>query len=410
MAPPRYDVAVIGGGTAGAVAAREAARSGARTVLIDVHPPEHGRPVCAGLVSPGTPQLLEIPASVVRGVIRGAVIHGPAATRLHLRGDEPKAVVIDRAAARAALLSLACAEGAELLAPARATAVMPGVVKMELPEGTAEIEAAVVIGADGPASTVARCLGLSPPDPVLSSLQVTIPVEERVDDEVRLFVGRDVAPGFFAWTAPAEEGRLRVGLACVSPHRPEPFLRRLLEERYPEAGSDDLALESAPIPLGPPPETVADGGLLVGDAAGQVKPLSGGGISTGARCAKLAGRLAAWAALARRTTRGDLAVYEGQWRREIGAEIAFGKEIHRMRCALTDDQLAAALRAADEPSLLALVAEKADIDRPSRLLEAFVGRQELWPRLLGIVTAVGGWQSLSALLREAVRLVRPRNL
>jgi geranylgeranyl reductase family protein len=410
MAEFRYDVAVVGAGTSGAVAAREAAKTGARTVLLDQHPPSQGRTVCAGLVSPRTLEILGVGSDVVLRSIRGATVHGPEGVDLHLRSDDVKGVVVDRSAVREQLLAAVEAAGADLRAPAHVTSAARGRLQVEGSDGPYAIEAAVIVGAEGPRSVTAHGFGLPAPDPILPSIQVTVPAVPARDDEVEIFLGTAVAPGFFAWAVPAEPDRIRVGLACLPSASPTALLTHLLEARFPDLAPQEHEPAVALLPLGPTASTTADGALLVGDAAGQVKPLSGGGICTGARCASLGGRLAGWAALAGTTQRDSLEIYDRRWRQEIGHEMSFGQEIHRMRCALTDEQLAAAMRAADHRALLDLVADKADIDRPSTLLDAFLGRQDLWPRLLGIATAVGNWPRLTDLLREAVRLVRPRNL
>lgn len=142
--------------------------------------------------------------------------------------------------------------------------------------------------------------------------------------------------------------------------------------------------------------------LLVGDAAGQVKPTSGGGIYTGGMCARIAGKIAGCAALAGQTTRQTLAEYERCWRSEIGGELRFGLAAHRVLAALSDSEIDAVLAAVDDPSIIQVIAEEGDIDHPSRLFRSFFSRQSLWPRILTLIPALGGWKRVEELARLAI--------
>jgi geranylgeranyl reductase family protein len=403
----RYDVAVVGAGTAGAVAARQAAAAGAHTVLIDAHPAADQPSVCAGLISPRTLDALGVGGEIVLRPIRGVRIQGPDGTQLRLRHPEARALVIDRRRTRGALLNAAAEAGVELLAPARCVSAAPGSLRIRLGDREETVETCVIVGADGVPSTVARSFGLGAPQWLLPARQIHLSGRLEAEDEVEVHIGCAVAPGFFAWAVPAEPGELRVGIACGPSEDPEPRLEALRERSYP---GRPRARGAATIPLGAALPSIADGALLVGDAAGQVKPISGGGIYTGARCAAIAGRIAAWAALSGRTTAEDLRPYEQQWQAEIGNEIAFGMEIHRLRAGVSDRQLAAALQAASDPRVLALLAEEGDIDAPSRLVDAFLGRPELWPTLMPLIGLLGGAAPVVDAVRRIARLIRPPHL
>jgi flavin-dependent dehydrogenase len=106
-------------------------------------------------------------------------------------------------------------------------------------------------------------------------------------DFVEVFFGRRWAANFFAWSVPAAEGTARVGVATDQIREAKACFERLRTE-YHQSGKI-LSYQSGMIPIGPAERTVTDGVLIVGDAAGQAKPTSGGGIYTGMLCGKIAG-------------------------------------------------------------------------------------------------------------------------
>jgi len=396
---PTYDVAVVGGGPIGAVAARSAAAAGARVLLIEQGECTGESARCTGLVSSHTLELLEVSAASVLREIRGGLLHAPGGRTIELRADGVKAVVLDRGRLNRELIESAIDAGVEVRTQTRAVGADAGWVRIKHLGKEETVETRVIIGADGPRSPIASWLSLPGPSQFLLASQAVVARKPRFADGVEVFFGRDVAPDFFAWAVPAEEGRLRVGLAATRGTDTDSLLSRLLAQRF---SGEIVARIGGVIPIGTASTTVGDGVLLVGDAAGQVKPTSGGGIYTGGVCARIAGQIAGCAALAGQTTRQTLAEYERRWQNEIGGELRFGLAAHRVLAALSDSEIDAVLATIDNPSILQLIAEEGDIDHPSRLLRSFFCRQQLWPGILTLIPALGGWKRLEALARLAI--------
>ena len=101
-------------------------------------------------------------------------------------------------------------------------------------------------------------------------------------DHVHVFVGQDLAPGWFGWIIPLGEGRVRIGIGCDYSQRPIACFRRL-QAAYPDffEGLKIDRMYGGIIPVVTVARSYDNGVMLVGDAAGQVKPFSGGGIYTG---------------------------------------------------------------------------------------------------------------------------------
>jgi flavin-dependent dehydrogenase len=240
------------------------------------------------------------------------------------------------------------------------------------------IEAKVIIGADGPKSNVAKWAGLPTPQKYLHGVQVTTPYRSEREDFVEVFLSKDIVPDFFAWAVPAGEGMARIGLATANrdeaPRLLKKFLRRL--------GVDlNLKITKGVIPIGPPARTVAGRVMIVGDAAGQAKPTSGGGIYTGIFCAKIAGEVAAKCAL------GDTnpLEYEIRWRKALGRELGFGMKAHNIFCKLSDNTIDKILSLLCDPAVQKIIVEHGDIDYPSILVKKLAKVPRFWSKLVEIV-------------------------
>ncbi|MDQ1262085.1 MAG: digeranylgeranylglycerophospholipid reductase [Euryarchaeota archaeon] len=364
-----FDVAVIGAGPAGSMAAKYAAKAGACTILLEEHPAA-GWPVqCAGLL--GQEAMAESELSpgphVLRGM-RGATVLSPSGARLDFKARAPKAWVVDRRLFDQAMLAQAVAKGANLRlcsSVRRIRREKDGSI-LSLAGGE-EIEAKIVISAEGVSSFLARRAGISPPQTILSGAQVQVPF--AVDDAEKVEVHLGVAPGLFAWVIPLDESSARIGLCARDQgcERLRSFLKTdVIKNRL--QGSP-VALNVGGLPLGPPAATAVAGLLAVGDAAGQVKPTSGGGVYPGLVAAKIAGGVAAAAAMEGDSSRERLCEYDLLWRAALGRELEIGMRVNRMLGKMSDAQLDELVGyLAGKPRLIKAIEEHGDIDRPSRLM------------------------------------------
>lgn len=379
-----YDVVVVGAGPAGAVAARTAAEHGARVLLLEGRP-EIGRPVqCTGLLSVRGFRLSGAPEDVILRGIRGVFAYGPEGRRLVLEKPEVHAYVIDRDRFDVALVERAARAGVDvrLKSPAVGLERSPHVQQLLIRSDGHEttIRARVVIGADGPKSVIARAAGLPPPEKTIIGVQATIPYDPPREDYVEVWLSHAIAPNFFAWAVPAAPGTARVGLGTDDPKRAKALFDRWIAQQFPNC--EILGFQSGSIPIGPAPKTVTEGVLLVGDAAGQAKPTSGGGIYTGISCARIAGEVAARAALAGDASERALGEYERRWREAFEGELRLGLLAHRIFGRLRDDEIARILEAADDPRLLSLLSEHGDIDYPGRAVRRVLENPSLTARFL----------------------------
>ncbi|MCK4652400.1 MAG: NAD(P)/FAD-dependent oxidoreductase, partial [Methanosarcinales archaeon] len=378
-----YEVVVVGAGPAGCLAAKYAAKNGAKTLIIEEHA-SIGSPVqCAGLLSVNAVRECEIAPDSRFHPITGAFVYAPDGRRICISGDEIKAYVVDRRLFDRTLVEDAVREGAEILMRTRAIGMDirdPGnranhkKVLHILTEGEPDtIEADVIIGADGIRSHVARWAGIDTPETILSGVQLSTVYDFDDSHFVEIFPG-SCAPGFFAWAVPYHDGA-RIGLAVrpgagagAATGSAWDCLQRLVSEHHIISGKCHSGISGivlGGIPIGVPQKAAADGVLITGDAAGQVKPTSGGGVYPGAICAKIAGKVAADAVRDGDTSASRLAVYDRLWRAKIGRELAIGKRINEWMANLSDSRINRLIEVLDDDELLDLITRYGDMDHPS---------------------------------------------
>lgn len=372
-----FDVIVVGGGPAGAVTARVAAEAGARVLVLEQRGKIEEPSACAGLVSPRTLSVLGASDACVVRRVRDVSFHAPGGGRLSVRATSDRAFVVDRSVLECELLARAQEAGAEVLLGAAAVSWSDGTVSFASPAGRERARGRVLVGADGPESRVAAWLGLQRTAKRLRAAQAEIISSDQ--SGVGVYVGRQVAPGFFAWSIPAQAGRLRVGVAVPAPVNPIPYLERLLTTRFPDNEVVTRVEGVIPLPTLDAPTTRGDG-LLVGDAAGHVKPLSGGGLYFGGLCARIAGRAAA-AACSPEARVEQLRRYEAGCRNLIGPETRFGNNARVLYGMLEDVDWDALLALLDRRELVEVVERHVDIDHLRFLAGRVLSRPGLWQPL-----------------------------
>ena len=240
-----------------------------------------------------------------------------------------------------------------------------------------------MIGADGVKSRIASYAGLEKPARILPGIQIEAPYASDDSDFVELFPG-SFAPGFFAWTVPVNEKVSRIGLALEpglawkngqEENSPLFYLEKFLSSNShvkSKYSGSMLDFVVGGIPIGPPKKTVSDGIMLAGDAAGQAKPTSGGGIYTGTFAAKIAGKVAAKAAFEGDTSAKRLSEYDQLWRKGLGKELEIGMKIHDYIGKLEDRQLNDLIGSLNNPSILNTITEYGDMDHPSILMRKLI--------------------------------------
>jgi len=371
-----YDCCVVGGGPVGAMAARSAAQQGARVLLVEKGASPTYPDRCTGIVSPRCLKEAGLDQRVIVRAIRGGIIHAPNGRSVRIEAADTRAVVIDRRLFNIRLLEMAQEAGVEFAPQSRVVGLENEAAIIERAGDTYQAEARVVIGADGPKSQVAAWTKLPPPAQLLVGLQAMARYEPEDPDLIEVFIDQELAPGFFAWVVPAEDGIARVGLATHQLQRAASLLKRFLDKLKLKP----LKINAGLIPIGTRAQTVAEGVMVVGDAAAQAKPTSGGGLYTGICAAKIAGQVAAEHARAPQESNG-LTNYEKRWREQLDRELSLGMALRRLFKNLHNREINFIFEVLDNKALLDVVTTHGDIDYPSLIIKALLQHPKEWWRV-----------------------------
>lgn len=384
-----YDAIAVGGGPAGLIAATELANGGLPTLVLEEHPhiglPDH----CAGLVSISGLKRVGIQPSSdsIQNLVSGARLIAPNGCVFEIGGNEDKAYVLNRALFDKSLAVAAIEAGVEIEINSRAMQVSRRDGGFLLNTSSGRVYACrLLVISEGISCRILKSLGLTPPplDWIFPAAQFEISGVHLSSELVELYFGQNVAPGFFAWSIPMSENSSKIGLA-IEKGNPLKMLRSFRERYFPS--SQVFSVRLGRVTLGGPITRASDAGLLVvGDAAGQSKPTTGGGVVVGGLCAKIAGQVGLLALLEDDLSSGRLSDYDQRWRRTLGGELAKMRTLRQMFPKLSDNSLNRLFEFASESDLRKIIEEKGDMDFQADMISR-VMRQ---PGIHGLLLSIGG--------------------
>jgi geranylgeranyl reductase family protein len=296
---------------------------------------------CTGIISRECVNTFSIEESTIFRWVNSARLFSPSGKLLRLWRPEPQAAVIDRVALNVALARRAQEQGAEYVLGSRVHSVqvrddLIGIEAVRQRERS-RFEARVAVIATGFSPRFTNDLGFGAVRDFVMGAQAE--VEADGVDEVEVYCGQEIAPAFFGWLVPTSPQKALVGL--MSRRTPVPYLEKLLSSLVAEGRirSEQVNVRIGGVPLRPLPRTYGQRMLVVGTAAGQVKPTTAGGIYFGLLSADIAADNLRRALEADDLSARSLAGYEHDWRRKLGREMRLGYRARRFYERLSDRQL-----------------------------------------------------------------------
>ena len=357
-----FDVIVVGGSAVGGAAAASCARNGLSTAILeeDKHVGKYKR--CTAICSEAGLRSTKIQyKNAILNRVRGAVIHSPNKSA-EVSMNKDKGVVFDRQQFDENSVDRAVYYGAELFKESRAISFRHFSYDNYSVFAGKTFSSSSIIGADGVASQTAHSFGF----PRLKNIAYCYEREvANVDvphpDLVGVFIDNENLPGFFGWSVPVDERTVRVGFGTtVLPQLMK--AKRFFYSQKPlsfmkSKKAKILRKFNAAIPLGPRKRTQQGNVLLAGDAAGQTKATTGGGLIFGSLCADIAGQ-----SLHDHLNLEKKLNYEARWRRECGMTLESHKKVRKTFDRLPNKVLDLSVSALSLPTVNSALSKFGNMD------------------------------------------------
>ena len=366
-----HDVIVIGGGPSGLNTASLLAEKGQDVLLLEKKKEIGHKVICSGIVGREAFERFDLPASLAVSKIQDVRMISPFGTQLRYQHPDAFAYVVDRNLFDKSLAARVMDNGGRIECGCQ-------VHDIQLNNGQVDVlsegkrgertmsSARVAVVATGVNQYLNKKVGLGSAKALLNGVQTEVEVEDS--GVTTILFGNRVAPGVFAWAVPVGKTRMRVGL--LTNRDPRAYFEKLLEKMLPDTtvkiDKDQIKFKS--IVQGAQTKTFADRILAVGEAAGQVKTTTGGGVYYGLLCSQLAVQTILKNSASGTYSAGHLAEYEKLWKKAILKEIVVGYYTRKVCAQLNDSQIERLFLLAKNNGIFPYIKENGNFDFHGDLL------------------------------------------
>ena len=366
------DVIIVGGGPAGLYAGLRLAEAGNTVALYEEHA-DIGKPVhCTGVLARDAFNVFGLSDDAVLNELSTVRFFAPSGEMVEHSTPDVQAVVIDRVLFDAQLSARAARAGVAIH-QARVSSVDIEPDGVRVTAGNTQATARVILLACGANYALQRRLGLGLPRLMLQSAQAELPAERLGEVEVRF--GADIAPGGFAWAVPVMRRSgpsVRVGVMCDGDaRRYYALMLDWVSRRWGVRAAGPRPRQKI-LPLAPITRTYGDRVLAVGDAAGLVKPTTGGGIYYSLLSGQLAAETLAGALRRNQLQRDSLFAYEKAWRKHLGSELRWQLILRRIAQRMSDADIDSLFELAETDGIMPLVRRTATFNRHREFIIALL--------------------------------------
>lgn len=337
-----YDVIIIGAGPAGNMAALTLAQAGFSIAVLDWRT-DIGDKLCTGIIGRECAELFPLAPEHIHHQARSAVIVAPSGKRFRVERQTSQAYIVNRVAYVNAVAEQAKQVGAEYILGVRVNDIRTTNdavnVAASSTDGQMSYRCKLLIIAAGFGSPLLRMVGLQDDaaNEYLVGCQAEVSANDLEDTEV--YLGSAISPHSFAWLVPHSNSRALAGMA---PRRRinglmDGFIHRLQTDG--KIANIITKPRTWGIPIRPLPRTYADRVLVTGDAAGLVKPTTGGGIYYAFLSGRMAAQTAQTALAAGKHSAQQLRAYERSWKAALSKELRVSYYARMLFETLSDEQI-----------------------------------------------------------------------
>lgn len=329
----RYDVAVIGAGPIGSYTAYQLADKGFSVCMFDAKKEIGKDVICAGVISKRAFIRYDLPTDSILSRIDRFSFISPLGQRLEYEPPDVFAYVVSRSVFDKSLLHMAQRVGVDVFMEHRVSKIREhsGRYTLECEKVMCSVKSVVI--ATGVDYELHQTLKLSTPPRFLSGSQIEVPM--KIDaSRIEIHIGQTFAPASFGWVIPAGKNASRIGVITLE--KGTKWLETMLKKRLQIPDKKrDKGLKIKPIAYGPAKKSVYGRIITVGEAAGQVKTTTGGGIFYGLLCSEIAVEKLT----KNLKSNGSLNDYELTWRSTLISELDIGIRMREIATQLTDRKI-----------------------------------------------------------------------
>ena len=386
-----YDVTIIGAGPIGSTLAYELAKEDINVCLIDKKK-VIGLPLqCAGIINKRVLDVNQFPDELILNKAKGAVLHSKNHS-LTVSKEEDQAIIIDRVALDQFIYNRAIENGVDSYLSSKVLAIddLKGKVSFQNESTEKSIKSKIIVGADGPLSIVSSAFGNDFDYYCASQYLVKIEEDNNQMSFVDLYAYGDLFPGFI-WQIPVSENIFRIGLFSNYDYkRQNEILNDFLMNEFQYENYEIIEKYKGKIPIyNKENKLFKNRALIIGDAASQVKPTTGGGLLIGFEAVKMAKKAIVNALDSEdfnslnleKETHDDkeilqncLKSYQDDFEERFIKEFSYQFKVQKTLCTLSDDDLDYFFEKLKEKEADKLISEYGDMDNQSILVKEFLKR------------------------------------
>ena len=383
----------MGAGPAGSQTALKLARAGHEVAVIDYRA-RPGDKLCTGIIGRQCFEEYSVPASMVLHEARAATFLAKDSEPVLVQREHPQAYVIDRVAYVSRIAEHAAAAGARYITGSVVNLIEmnPGGVRVtfrgnQSGSDSQVLESRSIVMASGAGSRIAEMAGLSPARKLAYASQTV--VDAPPGSTVNVMLPGVLPSGHFGWIVPQGNGRALLGVLGRPRNAGAAHTALQMAQASGLAGTQITKWQHWPVPVGAAPITSNHRALLVGDAAGHVKPTTGGGIYYSLLAADIAASKLSAALLSDSLSASTLQGYDVAWKEALGTELRVGRIARSIFERLDGETMTRLLRASEASGLLD---EEGSFDWHSKLIIRWMGHR-MFDAALAPFRAVGGMLS-----------------